>query len=83
MTSNCDNSICGDIDRGGQNSNCFEDRNDEKPEIAADSEFVAPISIAAAVGLTTAIAEWVACDFTFRFMSILPAYKSGRAGLRS
>ncbi len=23
MTSRCNNSICGDIDRGGQNSNCF------------------------------------------------------------
>jgi hypothetical protein len=37
MTSRCNNSICGDIDRGGQNSNCFEGRNDEKPEMAADS----------------------------------------------
>ena len=37
MTSRCTNSICGDIDRGGQNSNCFEGRNDEKPEMAADS----------------------------------------------
>ena len=37
MTSRCNNGICGDIDRGGQNSNCFEGRNDEKPEMAADS----------------------------------------------
>ena len=37
ITSRCNNSVCGDIDRGGQNSNCFEGRNDEEPEMAADS----------------------------------------------
>jgi hypothetical protein len=38
MASHCNTAICGDIDRGEQNSNCFEGRNDEKPEMAMDSD---------------------------------------------
>jgi len=38
MASRYNNAVCGDIDRGERNSNCFEGRNDEKPEMAMDSD---------------------------------------------
>lgn len=40
MASHCNKSFSDDIDRAWQKPNCFEGRNDEKPEMAADSNEV-------------------------------------------